>query len=144
MKMEYRGDFIPQVVIIDHLDLMVSKTKSIRQLSGPAYWRLIVDDLHGVPIGKGVPIITATQSNKASREKVLVTEMDVGESYGKVQSSDVVLSLNQNDNEYDTHRMRVAVLKNRDYYKGSITELYFDPDFMIACDLEFATTNGWI
>ena len=144
MKFEYKGDFMPQVVIIDHLDLMISKTKSIRQQDAPAYWRLIVDDLHGIPISRGIPIVLATQAKQTARDKVLVTEADSGESYGKVQSSDVVPTLNQTSEEYDARRLRVAFPKNRDNAKNTMVELFYDPDMMLMCDLEFATTNGWI
>jgi archaellum biogenesis ATPase FlaH len=144
MKLEMRGGFIPQVILIDHLDLMTSRTKSIRQKEGFSYWRLIVDDLREIPLTRGVPIITATQSNRDSSKKVLVGVMDVGESYGKVQSSDVVLSLNQTPDEVLLKRMRVAVLKNRDYYAGMEAEIFCDLNLMTMCDLQFAQTNGWL
>lgn len=143
-KMEMRGDFMPQVIIIDHLDLMTSHTKSIRQKEGFSYWRLLVDDLREIPLMRNIPIITATQSTRDSAKKVLVGVQDVGESYGKVQSSDVVLSLNQTPEEAENKRMRVAILKNRDYYSGMEVELYNNLDMMLMCDLQFAQTNGWL
>lgn len=144
MKMEMRGNFMPQVIIIDHLDLMTSHTKSIRQKEGFSYWRLLVDDLREIPLMRNVPIVTATQSTRDSAKKVLVGVTDVGESYGKVQSSDVVLSLNQTPEEAENKRMRVAILKNRDYYSGMEVELYNNLDMMLMCDLQYAQTNGWL
>ena len=85
--------------------------KSIRQQEGYSYWRLLVDDLREIPMQLSIPIVTATQSTRASSKKVLVTEIDVGESYGKVQSSDVVFSLNQTSDELENKRLRVAIIK---------------------------------
>jgi hypothetical protein len=144
MKMEMRGDFTPQVIIIDNLDLMTSRTKSIRQKEGWQFWRMVVDDLREIPLMQGIPIVTSTQSNRKSVEKTLVTEVDIGESYGKVQSSDVVLSLNQTVEELDNKRIRLSVIKNRDYIRNTEVEMYIDLDKMLICDLVFAQTNGWL
>jgi len=144
MKMEMRGDFFPHVIIIDHLDLMTSETKSIRQKESYSYWRLIVDDLREIPLTRGIPIITATQSNRDSSKKALVTDSDVGESYGKVQSSDVIISINQTPEELENKRMRLAVIKNRDYYKGAAIECFSDLDLMLVCDLLYAQQNSWL
>ena len=143
-RLEIAEGFSPKVIIVDHLDLMVSRKKSIRQQEGYSYWRLLVDDLREIPMGLSIPIVTATQSTRQSTKKMLVGVEDVGESFGKVQSSDVVLSLNQNAEEYENKRMRVAILKNRDYYKGSEIELFCDLDLMTMCDLQFAAKNKWI
>lgn len=144
VKMEVIGDFYPQVIIIDHLDLMTSHTKSIRQKEVYSYWRLIVDDLREIPLVRNIPILTATQGTRKSSEKVLVTEVDVGESYGKVQSSDIVLSINQTPEELANNRMRLSVIKNRDYLKGVEIELYVNFDWMMMTDLKTAQTNGWL
>ena len=74
----------------------------------------------------------------------MVTTMDVGESFGKVQSSDVVLSLNQTEEEKGTHRMRIAVIKNRDYLTGGAPEMYVDLDKMMIIDIATAEERGWL
>jgi len=144
VRLEMAENFIPKIIIVDHLDLMISKKKSIRQQEGYSYWRLLVDDLREIPMQLSIPIVTATQSTRASSKKILVTEIDVGESYGKVQSSDVVFSLNQTSEELENKRLRVAIIKNRDYYKGREIELFSDLDMMLMCDLYFAQMNGWL
>jgi archaellum biogenesis ATPase FlaH len=144
MKMELGGAFYPDVIILDHLDLITTRSKNIRQREMYAYWRLIVDNLRIIPLTRGIPIVTATQGTRKSTEKVLLTDVDVGESYGKVQSSDVVLSLNQSPEAYQNKRMLVGTLKNRDYQKGNTAELYCNLDMMTMCDLMFAQMNGWL
>lgn len=144
IKLYLRDGFETGVVIIDHLDLMISRTKSIRQKESHTYWRLIVDDLREIPLVQNIPVIVATQSNRKSSEKQLVTAMDVGESFGKVQSSDVVLSLNQTQDEIQNKRMRIAVIKNRDYLTGAAPEMYIDLDKMLICDLMTAIDKGLV
>jgi len=144
VKMEATDGFVPKVIIVDHLDLMKTDKRSIRQQEGYSYWRLLVDDLREIPMQLSIPVVTATQSTRASANKTYVSETDVGESFGKVQSSDVVLSLNQTGDECEKNRMRVAILKNRDYVKGYEVELFSDLDKMLICDLKFAQQNNWL
>ena len=61
-----------------------------------------------------------------------------------LQSSDVVISINQTAEELENKRMRLCVLKNRDYYRGLEIELYNDLDMMLLCDLIYAQHNGWL
>jgi len=144
MRLDLREGFVPDVILIDHLDLMMSTTKSVRQKEGFSYWRLVVDELREIPLMQGISVMTATQSNRESAKKVLVGVTDVGESYGKVQSSDVVLSLNQTPDEVAGKRLRVNVLKNRDYISGMEVELFCDLNLMTICDINFAYLNRWL
>jgi hypothetical protein len=89
-------------------------------------------------------MVTATQATKASFDKVKLTQSDIGESYGKIQSSDVVIALCQTEDELANHRMRLTFVKNRDYVGGREVETYIDLDKMLLCDLSFAQANGWI
>lgn len=143
-RIEFEDDIKIDVLLIDHLDLMTSWTRSIRQKESFSFWRLVVDELRQIALKEGIPVVTATQSNRGSVNKTVITEVDVGESFGKVQSSDVVLTLNQTAEEADFNRIRVVVLKNRDFLRGRSVELYVDFNRMMICDLMFAQASGWL
>jgi hypothetical protein len=144
LRLELAEQFVPNVILLDHLDLLTTNLKSIRQRENYSFWRLLVDDLRGISLDKHIAVVTATQGNRESSKHTLLTERDIGESYGKVQSSDVVIGINQTAEEYGNKRMRLGILKNRDYMKGQEIELHADLDKMLLCDLKFAQHNGWL
>ncbi len=141
-KMRMVGDFFPDVIILDHLDLLTTKDKRILSKSEAAYWRYIVDGLRAIAVDFDIAIATATQTNRGAVNKDIITQEDMGESFGKVQSSDVVISLNQTDEEKDNKRMRLYTAKNRDFVAGMITELYCNLDFMAIMDIDDAQSYG--
>ena len=61
-----------------------------------------------------IPIWTASQANRASLAKKVVTEGDIAEDFGKAQTADVILALCQTKQEYDDQEMRIFIAKNRD------------------------------
>jgi KaiC/GvpD/RAD55 family RecA-like ATPase len=142
IKLEAKSDFVPDAIVIDHLDLMTSKMKHIRTREAHSFWRLVTDDLHTYSLTNNIPIITATQATRASTTKTVVGIVDVGESIGKVQSSDVIISINQTEEERERKRMRLSILKNRDYFTGKIIELFVDLDLMMVVDIYFAQSAG--
>ena len=142
VKLEMQQQFIPDVIIIDHLDLMTSRTKHIRSKEAHSFWRMVTDDLHTFILENNIPICSATQANRAASSKGLTGISEVGESLGKVQSSDIIISINQNDEEKERKRMRLAVLKNRDYLAGRIIELHVDLDLMMMVDVYHAEVSG--
>lgn len=144
MRLEIEHNFKPDCIIVDHLDLMTTKKVSIRQKEMHTYWRLLVDELREIALERCIPVVTATQSNRASSKKTVVGDDDVGESYGKIQSSDLVISINQTPDEYKNNRLRLCVVKNRDYLKGTIVELYSNLDFMLICDLQYAMNHNML
>ena len=143
-KLEAKSGFVPDVIIIDHLDLMTSKMKHIRNKESSSFWRLVTDDLHTYCLANSTPIITVTQANREGAGKTIVGVANVGESYGKVQSSDIIISINQTEEERERKRMRLSILKNRDYYTGKIIELYVDLDMMMMVDIAYAQSAGFL
>jgi len=77
--------------------------------------RALVDDLRDYAVEKDIFIGTATQANRSSLSAAVVTEEHVSDSFAKIESADVVLSLSQNPQERDNQKGRLTVLKNREY-----------------------------
>lgn len=105
-----RGEGIKvDVVLIDYLDKLRMGRGELR-----VALRDLTEDLRYLSIEKGVVVITATQANRASLTSMVVTEEHVGESFGKIEVADVVLSLSRNNKEEEKQHGRLTVLKNRD------------------------------
>lgn len=62
----------------------------------------------------GVPVWAATQSNRASFSKEVITVADVAEDIGKANNADVIVAMCQTREEEDTDRCRLFMAKVRD------------------------------
>jgi replicative DNA helicase len=125
--------FEPRLIIVDHIDLL-RPPKVGYKVEHYIALKLVTDALRNI----------ASQATRASFNKIKLTQSDVAESYGKIQSSDVVVALCQTEEELANHRMRMTFVKNRDYVPGREVEVYIDWDKMLLCDIAFARANGWI
>jgi KaiC/GvpD/RAD55 family RecA-like ATPase len=141
-QMLYFG-FKPNVLIVDYLDRLAPRKTDYK---GDVRHQLrnITDDLRSLSMRHSIPVITATQANRASLSKLKITEANVSESFGKVEVADVILALCQTDEEKQAKRARLVVVKNRDYLSGSTIEFYVDFDHMLLCDLAQANRLGLV
>lgn len=61
-----------------------------------------------------VPIWTASQSNRGSYSKELITPDDISEDIGKAQIADLIIAICQTKEEYDMDKCRLFLAKVRD------------------------------
>jgi len=142
-KLKNIHNFEPKLLIIDHLDLVKPPKVNYRTETHTSL-KLITDAVRNIALTRNIAVVTATQATRASFSKVKLTQADIGDSYGKVQSSDVVIALCQTEEELENKRMRLVLVKNRDYVGGKEVEVYIDLDKMLVTDLTFARQAGWI
>lgn len=103
-------NFEPKVVIIDYLELLRS-TRDI-QHEYQAQQR-IAEELRGLAMEQDILVWTATQTNRQGRMKSIITDVELGDSYGKIRPCDFSMSLNQTEEEFDNGMMRVYIMKSR-------------------------------
>lgn len=103
-------NFEPKVVIIDYLELLRS-TRDI-QHEYQAQQR-IAEELRGLAMEQDILVWTATQTNRQGRMKSIITDVELGDSYGKIRPCDFSMSLNQTEEEFDNGTMRVYIMKSR-------------------------------
>ena len=60
-----------------------------------------------------VLVWTATQTNRLGRAVKIITDSELGDSYGKIRTCDFAVSLNQSEEEFDNGTMRAYVVKSR-------------------------------
>jgi len=108
---EKQLDMPVDALIIDYADRLKKPWGEDNRLKT----RALVDELRDYAVDKDIFIGTATQSNRGGLSAALVTEEHVSDSFAKIESADVVLSLSQNPQERDNQRGRLTVLKNREY-----------------------------
>jgi len=119
-------------LIIDYMDRLKKPWGEDNRLK----MRALVDELRDYAVEKDLLIASATQSNRAGLTAQLVTAEHVGESFAKVESADVVLSLSQSPQDRDIQKGRITVLKSREYGNvGAIVD--------VKTSFELLTIGAW-
>jgi len=101
--------FTPDVIIIDYLELLATDAQT------PEYQaqERLAQELRGMAIEYKCLLWTATQTNREGKKVNLITDTELADSYGKTRVCDLVLSINQNEEEFDSGKSRVYVIKSR-------------------------------
>jgi replicative DNA helicase len=103
-------DFIPDVIIVDYLELLRPVRENQHEYQAQ---QRIAEELRGLAMETKVLLWTATQTNRQGRAVKIITDAELGDSYGKIRTCDFAVSLNQSEQEFDEGRMRAYVVKSR-------------------------------
>lgn len=115
--------FSPDVVIIDYADLM----RSLKNYKEKRHeLESIYEDIRGLAVEMGVPVWTASQSNRASMDQEVVSISHISESYGKATVADFIISIQRTIADKKNNRARIFVAKNRAGRDGVIMEAVMD------------------
>ena len=111
VQLRLHRDFVPDLLIVDYLELL----RPNRQIDAEYQaQQRISEELRGLAVEQNALLWTATQTNRQARRVNIITDAELGDSYGKIRTADWAISLNQNQEEYDDGVMRVFVMKARD------------------------------
>ena len=106
----------PDVVIIDYLELMISRSSYDNREDYDRQKKIAVQ-LRELAVNEKVVVFTATQTNRDGLNPEgdeLIGMNKTAESYGKMMSADYVVTLNQNeDDEKPQGQFRLYIAKNR-------------------------------
>ena len=111
VQLKLHRNFVPDLIIVDYLELL--RPNRIIDSEYQAQQR-IAEELRGLGVEQNCLVWTASQTNRQARRVNIITDAELGDSYGKIRPADWVISLNQNQEEYDEGAMRVFVIKARD------------------------------
>lgn len=91
-KLAVTKDFRPDVIIVDYADIM----RSTRQFDSLRHeQKLVYEELRGLGMELGVPIWTASQSNRESTESDILGIDKISESFGKAMVCDFIVTLSR-------------------------------------------------
>jgi len=85
---------------------------------------------------------TATQTNRQGRMVKVITDAELGDSYGKIRTCDFALSLNQSEEEFDQGRMRAFVIKSRNGRPRFTVPMEIDYGVLRMSESEDTFANG--
>lgn len=106
--------FIPQSIVIDYMDLMVSSrdTDNDKDYTRQKY---VAYQIRALAKKSGCLVTTATQTNRSGNDisSGLIDLTKSAESYGKTMPTDYVVTLNQNVELHSKGQIMMYVAKNR-------------------------------
>jgi len=110
VQLQNYDEFSPDLVIIDYLELM----RPVREIEKEYLaQQRIAEEVRGVAMEFNILVWTATQTNRQGRMVQVITDAELGDSYGKIRTCDFAMSLNQSEEEFDNGVMRAYVIKSR-------------------------------
>jgi replicative DNA helicase len=121
-RLDVKG-FKPGLLVIDYADIM----RSTRQYDSLRHeLKLIYEELRGLASERGIPIWTASQSNKEGSQSDIVDLSNMSEAYGKAQVADIVVGISRKSHEKSSGVGRLYVAKNRAGRDGLVFPLKID------------------
>lgn len=117
------NEFVPDLLIVDYLELL-QPVRDIQQ-EHLAQQR-ISEELRGLGQEFDMLVWTATQTNRQGRMVKVITDAELADSYGKIRTCDLAISLNQTEEEFDQGRMRAFVMKSRNGRPRFLTPMNID------------------
>lgn len=113
-ELESKQGFVPDVVIVDYLNLLNSSRYSSGG-SNNSYTILksVSEELRGLAVEKNLAMITATQSNRGGVGSSDLDLTNVSESMGIAMTADLLVGLTRNDELDALHQLLMKVLKTR-------------------------------
>ncbi len=103
-------DFVPDIIIVDYLELLRPTRENQHEYQAQ---QRIAEELRGLAMEANILLWTATQTNRQGRGVEVITDKELGDSYGKIRTCDFSISLNQKEEEFDNGKMRAFVMKSR-------------------------------
>jgi len=101
----------PDLIIIDYADLMLTNAGRIE--SAYAEQGGVYIDLRGLSGEYGIPIWTASQSNRGAIDRDVIEADSIADSYAKVMNADFIISLSRKSTDKLNDTARFHIMKNR-------------------------------
>lgn len=102
-------NFTPDVILIDYMELLSTDSN----LAEYQAQERLAQELRGMASEYNCLVWTATQTNREGKKVMLITDTELADSYGKTRVCDLVFSINQTEEEFDSGRARIYIIKSR-------------------------------
>jgi hypothetical protein len=113
----------PDLILVDYADLMraTSKTDARYQELG-----IIYEELRSFGGEYGIPVWTASQTQRSSIQDEVIQADKISESYSKIMTADLVISLSRKLEDKANHTGRAHIIKNRFGADGITLPVYMN------------------
>lgn len=144
-ELQLKKSFSPDLICIDYLNICASsRLKAGSNVNSYTYVKSIAEELRGLAVEFGVPIISATQTTRSGFNSSDPGLEDTSESFGLPATADLMFALISSEELEEMGQIMVKQLKNRyndpNYYKRFT--LGIDRSKMRLYDIEQSAQDG--
>jgi replicative DNA helicase len=101
----------PDLIIVDYADLLLSHSNKSDSTYGEQGGVYI--DLRGMGGELGIPIWTASQTNRSAIDSEVIEADKIADSYAKVMNADFIMSISRKSKDKLNNTARFHIMKNR-------------------------------
>jgi len=123
-----KKDFKPDIIFVDYLNICASVRYKGAIVNSYTYVKAIAEELRGLAVEVGVPIVSATQTTRSGYGNSDPDLTDTSESFGLPATADFMFALISTDELEQQGRLMVKQLKNR------YSDLVTSRKFMVGID----------
>lgn len=113
-ELKLKKKFKPDIIYIDYLNICISsRLKMGANVNSYTYIKAIAEELRGLAVEFGVPIVSATQTTRSGYGSSDVGLEDTSESFGLPATADFMFALMSSEELEEMGQLLVKQLKNR-------------------------------
>ena len=113
-ELAIKQSFRPDILFVDYLNICSSsRFKGQVNVNSYMYIKAIAEELRGLAVETNIPIMSATQTNRAGFVSSEIGLEDTSESFGLPATADLMFALISNEELDDLNQIAVKQLKNR-------------------------------
>ncbi|MED5485781.1 MAG: DnaB-like helicase C-terminal domain-containing protein, partial [Candidatus Thermoplasmatota archaeon] len=113
-ELNLKRNFKPDIIFIDYINICASsRIRPGQYVNSYSYIKSIAEELRGLAVEFGVPILSATQTNRQGFQNTDVGLEDTSESFGLPATADFMFALITNEKLEEAGQILIKQLKNR-------------------------------
>jgi replicative DNA helicase len=113
-ELNLKKSFVPDIIFIDYLNICCSaRIKAGANVNSYTYVKAIAEELRGLAVEFGVPIVSATQTTRSGYSSSDPGLEDTSESFGLPATADLMFALISSEELEEVGQIMVKQLKNR-------------------------------
>ena len=113
-ELNLKRSFVPDIIFIDYLNICCSsRIKPGSNINSYTYVKSIAEELRGLAVEFGVPIVSATQTTRSGYTSSDPGLEDTSESFGLPATADLMFALITSEELEELGQLMVKQLKNR-------------------------------
>jgi replicative DNA helicase len=113
-ELNLKKSFVPDIIFIDYLNICCSaRIKAGANVNSYTYVKAIAEELRGLAVEFGVPIVSATQTTRGGFTSSDPGLEDTSESFGLPATADLMFALISSEELEEIGQIMVKQLKNR-------------------------------
>ena len=122
-ELELKRNIKPDIIFIDYLNICASQRYKGSIVNSYTYVKAIAEELRGLAVEAGVPIVSATQTTRSGYGSSDVDLTDTSESFGLPATADLMFALISTEELEEQKQIMVKQLKNR-YYDPTLNKRF--------------------